>query len=313
MKRLCLSLIIIPFMAVFLFGCATTPFIKAVKTGNIAEAELLIKNGADINKKNWRGITPLIEAAIWDKRAMVELFLSKGADALAYDDAGYTALSHAVANGNKKEILDLLIQAQDNEALKRNESPIPAVSSLIRKAAKCMEMPDNYIIRILKSYRPNLWMDTLNKDFVIGIPGPGVAYLEHDVIALVIVHEIALDKLGYIERQSKYAKVQRGAAGAAGISLGGLLLAIAVKSIAAASDATVREEEEPLANKMTAEYADKCFGITAEKRKELIKNIIKRESYKNLRRIHWAWMYYEEKMMQTEKSGSKENTKELMK
>jgi hypothetical protein len=46
-------------------------------------------------------------------------------------------------------------------------------------------------------------------------------------------------------------------------------------------DSYKRDGEEILASKIVSEYCEKCFGITKEKRKEIINNINKNPSYKN--------------------------------
>jgi ankyrin repeat protein len=137
MKKI--TLILFPFISVLFFGCLqTNSFVKVARYGNVQEAEVLIKNGVDINKKGLKGATPLMDAVSYGNAPMVEFLLSKGADVFAYDNSGYMALSYAVSYGIQKEILDMLIRAEEKYVLKNNGNPLPVVTSLIRKTAKCM-------------------------------------------------------------------------------------------------------------------------------------------------------------------------------
>jgi hypothetical protein len=72
-----------------------TPLHAAAKTGNKALAELLLKNGAEVNARNKTGATPLHVAAEHRTRETVELLLANSADSNARDKAGNTPLDFA--------------------------------------------------------------------------------------------------------------------------------------------------------------------------------------------------------------------------
>ncbi len=84
-----------------------TPLQNSVVMGNIAAAELLLANGADVNgARQGNGVcnkTPLSLAADNGNKAMIELLLAKGAEVNATDkdSQARTPLFHAVENGFK--------------------------------------------------------------------------------------------------------------------------------------------------------------------------------------------------------------------
>ncbi len=84
-----------------------TPLYWAVRKNHRDVAELLIKKGAKVQVKDWRGWTPLHYAAGGDKRGMAQLLIAKGADVNAKDNSGETALSVAKGKGHT-EIVELL-------------------------------------------------------------------------------------------------------------------------------------------------------------------------------------------------------------
>lgn len=59
-------------------------------------AEFLISKGADFNKKNINGRTPLFNALRSDNYKLIELFLSKGAEVNIADNDGITPLLDAI-------------------------------------------------------------------------------------------------------------------------------------------------------------------------------------------------------------------------
>lgn len=64
-------------------------------------ARLLIDAGADANRTNRAGQTPLMMAALFDRRSIIELLLAHGADAGHRDGSGATAADLASAQGNE--------------------------------------------------------------------------------------------------------------------------------------------------------------------------------------------------------------------
>jgi ankyrin repeat protein len=71
-------------------------------------ATLLLDNGADVNVRTGSGNTPLIGAAVWGPKEMVELLLSRGADVTLKNKEGLTAEKSA----DTREIRDLLKAAR---------------------------------------------------------------------------------------------------------------------------------------------------------------------------------------------------------
>ena len=93
---------------------AMTPLQTAVYNGNVAAAELLLVNGADVNGAGTGG-TPLGMAADKGNKAMIELLLAKGADvnAAAKGAGRFTPLHQAAAKGFKT-VAEFLIARHAN-------------------------------------------------------------------------------------------------------------------------------------------------------------------------------------------------------
>ncbi|HUT54958.1 MAG TPA: ankyrin repeat domain-containing protein [bacterium] len=91
----------------------TAPLHKAVRSGNLEMARLLLENGADPNLKTaeWDGASPLLLAAdLPASEDMIALLLASGADPNCREDRGKTPLHHAAQRSNQAAI-DLLLQA----------------------------------------------------------------------------------------------------------------------------------------------------------------------------------------------------------
>lgn len=67
----------------------------AAKAGDLEAAKKLLDEGASVDGKDKRGITPLGVAVGFNKIQIVEEFLSRGADVEACDPKGNTALHYA--------------------------------------------------------------------------------------------------------------------------------------------------------------------------------------------------------------------------
>jgi ankyrin repeat protein len=79
----------------------------AVKGGYTARVVELIDRGADVNKKDNFGYTPLIQAAWRGHTDIATLLIEGGADVNTKDNFGYTALIQATVKGHT-DIIKLL-------------------------------------------------------------------------------------------------------------------------------------------------------------------------------------------------------------
>ena len=70
---------------------------EAVRDGDTERVRLLLDEGADINRADCYGRTPLNRAAGRGYTEMVELLLVRGADINTADNDGYTPLDYANA------------------------------------------------------------------------------------------------------------------------------------------------------------------------------------------------------------------------
>lgn len=77
--------------------------------GNVAQLEMVLKNGADINAKYY-GYTPLMLAIHHGDTDMVKRLLKSGADVDIVNNEGKNALMLARENGDK-DILELVLDA----------------------------------------------------------------------------------------------------------------------------------------------------------------------------------------------------------
>lgn len=89
--------------------CAGCSFTDAVKEKSVAEIELAIRNGADVNEKSSDGETPLIAAIKYnpDPVAVAELLVNSGADVNASNDMGFTPLHYSSTLPDEKLALSI--------------------------------------------------------------------------------------------------------------------------------------------------------------------------------------------------------------
>jgi len=99
MKKILLYACIANFLVIST-GLYARTLLKAVKKGNLLQVEKLVENGADVNAKDNKGVTPLFLAAGHGFLPIVEYLGKNGADVKARDICGCTAIQMAVENGH---------------------------------------------------------------------------------------------------------------------------------------------------------------------------------------------------------------------
>lgn len=128
------SKILVLIAALFvLFGCAEKSLlIQASAKGDPAEIQKLVKQGANVNEADAKGITPLMYAAMSGKTEAVEALLSLGANLNAQDKYGYSALIHSLSYGYE-DMSQLLIESNADVNARTYNGDTPLLIAL----AKC--------------------------------------------------------------------------------------------------------------------------------------------------------------------------------
>ena len=104
--------------AVLLVGCGGSIH-EAAWDGNIESVKQHLAAGADVNAKDYGGVTPLHGAVAGGHMELVELLIAKGADVNAMDADGETSVDYAEEEKHK-ETANLLRKhgGKTGEALK---------------------------------------------------------------------------------------------------------------------------------------------------------------------------------------------------
>lgn len=84
---------------------------EAVSLGDVKAAQAALQAGADVNKPNASGYTPLHKAAAWGAPEMIKLLLAYGANVNSSDEYGYTPLMLAIKYDNEAAV-PLLLRAK---------------------------------------------------------------------------------------------------------------------------------------------------------------------------------------------------------
>jgi ankyrin repeat protein len=93
----------------------TDALFRATREGNTEMVKSLVSSpGADVNAKDERGSTPLLEAARYGHNDIARVLIAAGADLKVKDKDGKTALMLAV-QGNHDEVVRVLKQAGETE------------------------------------------------------------------------------------------------------------------------------------------------------------------------------------------------------
>jgi len=105
-SRLRSLLLVVLFSAVAVGNAGTIH--DAAKSGDLAQIQGLVVQGADVNAKTTRDETPLMVASLAGKGEVVNYLLQRGANINARSASGLTAL-HAAAYAGQAEIVSLLV------------------------------------------------------------------------------------------------------------------------------------------------------------------------------------------------------------
>jgi DNA-binding winged helix-turn-helix (wHTH) protein len=118
-------------------------FWDAVIAGNVTQAIVLIRAGADINgldtRSNSNGRRPLNWAAIRNDTAMISALLDAGADINSANLTGFTPLHHAAEAGSK-EAATLLIARRANLSLRNRYEQTPEQTASASNHPEVAEM-----------------------------------------------------------------------------------------------------------------------------------------------------------------------------
>jgi len=88
-----------------------TPMLLAIEHHDIEILNVLLAQGANVNRKSRDGVSPLMAAAEKGQADVVQILLSRGADVNARNARGRTAVMLAKKNG-RTEVLKLLEKAK---------------------------------------------------------------------------------------------------------------------------------------------------------------------------------------------------------
>lgn len=113
-----------------------TPLIHAAINGDANSIQILLAHGANPNIQTKAGYTPLMLAIEHHKPAAINLLVNdKNIDLDLQDSNGYTALMHAIADGQKDTVATLLQNGADKNLVNnRNETALNIARRLGNKA-----------------------------------------------------------------------------------------------------------------------------------------------------------------------------------
>ncbi|ETO19596.1 ankyrin repeat protein [Reticulomyxa filosa] len=88
-------------------GNDVTPLMHCAKEGEVDCSKALFEHGVDLNQQNSRGMSAVMFAAAFGRKACVELLCTQGANVLLEDTDGKKAIDHAL-EGNETESAKIL-------------------------------------------------------------------------------------------------------------------------------------------------------------------------------------------------------------
>ena len=114
-----ISVIFILLAGMAMTGCATvTQLGTAAHGGDIREVEALLNKGVNVNEVGFSGVTPLLEAVLYNASLdIVRLLVDKGADVNKGMNIGWKPIHFAVKNGNANVVKLLLDRGADINVL----------------------------------------------------------------------------------------------------------------------------------------------------------------------------------------------------
>lgn len=127
----------------------------AAEAGHEHAVALLLRAGANVDKKDQEGWTPLHRASKQGKESIVRLLLSHKADCNVPDQGGWTALHCAAAGGHVETTLKLLDGGADMYAKSQDGlTPVDVVSNNLRRHPENMKL--GAVERILNKHMGDL-------------------------------------------------------------------------------------------------------------------------------------------------------------
>ena len=129
-----------------------SPLYHAVIRNYLEMAQFLVEKGADLDKTDNQGNTPLLYAASWGQLEVVQLLFEQGADMDKADKEGNTPLYHAVRGGLLEVVQYLLEQGADRDKANNNGD------TLLHLAAAYYQPSDNHLktVKLLMVYGADL-------------------------------------------------------------------------------------------------------------------------------------------------------------
>ena len=116
-----------------------TPLMYAVQNDNLEMVRLLVEDSADINKKPVSGATALITASMQNYYEIAEYLVQKGADLEIRDENGVSAVLYAAAYNNF-DIMDMLIYYGADINTRDNDGNTPLIAAAFNNCFEAVDL-----------------------------------------------------------------------------------------------------------------------------------------------------------------------------